>query len=261
MSALLGFSLQGLLFWILARCIPCDARHSHRQKDLLIDLMHCGIMTLYAGTTGLVFVVLGALALHGFDADTITQAFQNRVILDYPIALQVFTMFIIADIWTFSWHRAFHSARLWKFHKLHHSPVHMDWLSSYRFHPVNQILAFAPYGAILFWAGFGGEAFFWFGILKTFHAFLTHANINWNFGWFNYVIASPIYHRWHHSAEPAAWGKNFASTFPILDLLAGSYYMPKDRLPLDLGVGLPPIAPPAAAEPVSALPLCKPAPL
>ncbi|MBV8938488.1 MAG: sterol desaturase family protein, partial [Alphaproteobacteria bacterium] len=30
--------------------------------------------------------------------------------------------------------------------------------------------------------------------------------------------------------------RNFAPTFPMLDILFGTFYMPKDRLPQDYGV-------------------------
>ena len=54
-----------------------------------------------------------------------------------------------------------------------------------------------------------------------------HANLNWTFGPFRYVLASPVFHRWHHVREPAIHDKNFAPTFPIFDLMFGTFHMPK----------------------------------
>ena len=55
---------------------------------------------------------------------------------------------------------------------------------------------------------------------------LVHANLNWTFGPFRYVFASPVFHRWHHTNETEGLDKNFAPTFPVLDLVFGTFYMP-----------------------------------
>jgi sterol desaturase/sphingolipid hydroxylase (fatty acid hydroxylase superfamily) len=61
------------------------------------------------------------------------------------------------------------------------------------------------------------------------------------------VIASPVYHRWHHSAAPAAINKNFAGLFPFWDRVFGTLHLPKDRQPTTFGVVGD--APPAAFLP------------
>jgi len=66
-----------------------------------------------------------------------------------------------------------------------------------------------------------------------------HANLNWSLGPFKYVIASPVFHRWHHTALDRGGSKNFAGTFPILDVLFGTFYMPKGELPDQYGIGDP----------------------
>src|SRR5262249_47599499 len=64
---------------------------------------------------------------------------------------------------------------------------------------------------------------------------LVHANLNWTFGPLRYAIASPVFHRWHHTHLDEGGNKNFAPTFPVLDLVFGTFYMPKGRLPLNFG--------------------------
>ena len=66
---------------------------------------------------------------------------------------------------------------------------------------------------------------------------MVHANLNWTFGPLRYVFASPVFHRWHHVAEGEGINKNFASTFPILDLIFGTFYMPAGQLPANFGNG------------------------
>ncbi len=54
------------------------------------------------------------------------------------------------------------------------------------------------------------------------------------------MIASPVFHRWHHVSDPQVRDKNFAPTFPVLDLMFGTFYMPKGQLPEGYGVeGVP----------------------
>jgi sterol desaturase/sphingolipid hydroxylase (fatty acid hydroxylase superfamily) len=50
------------------------------------------------------------------------------------------------------------------------------------------------------------------------------------------VIATPVFHRWHHTAAERGGEKNFAATFPLLDLMFGTFYMPKGELPDSYGI-------------------------
>jgi sterol desaturase/sphingolipid hydroxylase (fatty acid hydroxylase superfamily) len=63
-----------------------------------------------------------------------------------------------------------------------------------------------------------------------------HANLNWTLGPFKYLIAGPVFHRWHHTTAERGGEKNFASTFPFIDLAFGTYYMPSHELPGRYGI-------------------------
>src|SRR4030095_8565844 len=67
-------------------------------------------------------------------------------------------------------------------------------------------------------------------------ALLLHADVSWSFGPLRYVIASPRFHRWHHTTEEEGLDKNFAGLFPFLDLIFGTFYMPPGREPFRFGV-------------------------
>ena len=62
-------------------------------------------------------------------------------------------------------------------------------------------------------------------------AILLHANLDWDWGPLRSVVASPRFHRWHHTTAERGGEKNFASTFPVLDLMFGTFYMPKNEVP------------------------------
>ena len=56
---------------------------------------------------------------------------------------------------------------------------------------------------------------------------MIHVNSRISYGPLKYLIAEPRYHRIHHSVERKHWDKNFASFFPIWDIIFGTAYFPK----------------------------------
>ena len=70
----------------------------------------------------------------------------------------------------------------------------------------------------------------------TLYALLLHANVSWDFGPLRLVLASPAFHRWHHTTEAEGLDKNFAGLFPFLDLGFGSLYLPRGRRPERFGL-------------------------
>jgi hypothetical protein len=63
-----------------------------------------------------------------------------------------------------------------------------------------------------------------------------HADVNWTFGPLRYVLVSPAFHRWHHSKQPEAIDKNFATVLPLWDVIFGTLYFPKGETPGNFGV-------------------------
>jgi sterol desaturase/sphingolipid hydroxylase (fatty acid hydroxylase superfamily) len=85
-------------------------------------------------------------------------------------------------------------------------------------------------------AGISPNVFVVLGPITIAHSAFVHANLHWTLGPFKYVIAGPVFHRWHHTAAERGGEKNFAATFPILDILFGTFYMPVGQLPDQYGV-------------------------
>ena len=71
------------------------------------------------------------------------------------------------------------------------------------------------------------------------HSILLHANVRLSFGPLRWVIASPVFHHWHHAARPDAQGKNFAGQLSVLDKLFGTMYMPAGQTPERSGLDEP----------------------
>jgi sterol desaturase/sphingolipid hydroxylase (fatty acid hydroxylase superfamily) len=133
-------------------------------------------------------------------------------------------------------HRFFHTARMWKYHAVHHAPESLDWMHAVRFHPVNYVCHGLMATVIALWIGFPPAALIALTPFNVLFSAMVHANLNWTFGPLRYVIASPVYHRWHHTGPDEGGSKNFAPTFPVLDLMFGTFYMPTDRIPGPTGL-------------------------
>jgi sterol desaturase/sphingolipid hydroxylase (fatty acid hydroxylase superfamily) len=101
---------------------------------------------------------------------------------------------------------------------------------------VNIFLGSVATDVILLLVGISPNVFVFLGPFTVAHSAFVHANLNWTLGPFRYVLAGPVFHRWHHTAADEGGEKNYASTFPILDVLFGTFYMPEHKLPALYGI-------------------------
>ena len=192
----------------------------------------------YAAVTA---VVAGLMRLTGRDLDPLSAEGWGPVGRQ-PLWLQAAEALALADLVFYWTHRLFHTTRLWPFHAVHHSSPHLDWLSAMRFHPVNDILSRVFQAVPLVLLGFAPAAVVCVVPVAVAFIVLTHADVPWTWGPLRYVVVSPVYHHWHHSADRAARGKNFAGVFVAWDWLFGTLYFPRGWRPSAYGVtggGLP----------------------
>ncbi len=180
-----------------------------------------------------VAVVLG----HARDKAGVQAFVGHRTILArQPRALQVVELLLVADLCGYWVHRAFHARRLWPFHAVHHSSADLHWLSAARVHPINEVAGKLATVLPLLAFGFDLGATLAVAPLLTLYAIFLHANVRFDAGPLRYVIATPAFHRWHHTSQAEGMDKNFAGLFPFLDLLFGTFYMPRGRRPERFGV-------------------------
>lgn len=153
-----------------------------------------------------------------------------------PIWLQIIEIYTATDIIGYWTHRLFHRGKWWPFHAVHHSSEDLDWLSSVRLHPVNDLVSKFCQVTPLLLLGFNPFATLSAAPFFTLYAILLHAAVDWDFGPLRGVITSPVFHRWHHSKDREAWDKNFGGLLVIWDRIFGTYYMPKGRVPENFGI-------------------------
>jgi sterol desaturase/sphingolipid hydroxylase (fatty acid hydroxylase superfamily) len=153
-----------------------------------------------------------------------------------PLWVQGAIAIVIGDFigyWTHRWH---HTRQLWDYHAVHHSAEIVDWLTAVRLHPVNDIISRVMQASPLLILGISPIAVEFYVPFLSSYVALIHANISWTYGPFRYVLASPAFHRWHHTMDEEGWGKNFAGLFPIYDVIFGTFYMPRGRQPKNFGL-------------------------
>jgi sterol desaturase/sphingolipid hydroxylase (fatty acid hydroxylase superfamily) len=210
-----------------------------RKRELVTDLCYWFAIPLLARYVRIGLLVLGAAFLFNITtAEGLVEFYDDGhgPLAQLPLWLQAGLFLFGSDLMMYWIHRTFHRPALWKYHAVHHSSKELDWISAARFHPVNIFLGSVLTDVVLLLAGISPNVLVFLGPFTIAHSAFVHANMNWTLGPFRYVLAGPVFHRWHHTAAEQGGEKNFASTFPILDLAFGTYYMPKEALPQTYGV-------------------------
>ena len=233
------------LFWVVEHLLGNKRGRPWRRPRMLVDLGLYVFDAVITKPINLVVISIAAVALlipAGVISWEALKAGQYQgfgPLSRLPGWGQFLAAFLLGDFLLYWIHRWFHGKRLWRFHAVHHSSEQLDWLSSVRGHPVNDIVANAMLFFPFLLLGFGPGASAGAGPALGVFALLGHADVDWDWGPFRHVITSPVYHRWHHSKDPAAIDKNFASFLPLWDILFGTHYLPKDRRPQDFGIHEP----------------------
>jgi len=225
-------------FGVLSRWFPCNrGQPGFVSRETADDVLYYFVSVLFY--TGLAAGVAAWLvrAVSSGDAAAAVKAMQegHSRLGRAPLVIQIAIVFLLTDLIQYWLHRAFHARPLWPFHAVHHSARQVDWTTAFRVHPVNYLIYSASVGVLTQLMSFSPLVFVVIAPINFFLAAMVHANLNWTFGPFKYVLASPVFHRWHHCSDPAARDTNFAPTFSFLDVMFGTFHMPEGRLPADYG--------------------------
>ncbi len=227
----------GLTLGLLERLFPATPPDLLHRPGIAIDALYwlfTPLVTKSITTIALAIAACSAYALFGWPITG--EAMKGfGPIAAQPTWLQAIELLIAADLTGYWVHRWFHVTPLWRFHAIHHSPKQLDWLSAYRMHPLNDALARIAQTLPLLLLGFSPLVIAGFVPFIVIYVVFLHANIGWTFGPFRHVLASPTFHRWHHTSEQEGIDRNYATLFPIWDVLFGTYYVPR-RQPARYGV-------------------------
>ena len=134
---------------------------------------------------------------------------------------------LLFDVWQYWVHRLQHTIPFfWETHKFHHSETALNSSTIARHHVLNNLLFLILYLPVLIMLGPQTPHFIALFLMFKFWGFVNHTNLRLNLGPLTGVIAGPQWHRIHHSLDANHHNKNFATFFPFLDILFGTYHRP-----------------------------------
>lgn len=164
--------------------------------------------------------------------------FRNSI-AKQPMLLQAIEVILLSDFLIYWGHRLQHKVDfLWRFHKVHHSVEHLDWLAAHREHPLDSVYTIGLINLPAFMLGFPLEAIAGVIAFRGIWAIYIHSNVRLPIGPLKKLIGAPELHHWHHDIERDRG--NYANLSPLMDIIFGTYVCPdkepeafglKDKLP------------------------------
>jgi len=222
---LLNIFFLALLFVPLERLFALRREQGIFRDAWGLDLTYFFVSHLLVQLT----VFLTLMPARTFFAWAVSADLQ-RAVAGQPGWLQFIEVLFVADFSEYWMHRWMHRVPfLWRFHAIHHSIETMDWLAASRLHLVDIVVVRGVTFIPLYLLGFANGPVFAYLVFVSFHAIFIHANVNFRFGWFDWVLATPRFHHWHHSAQQQAVDKNFAVHLPLLDRIFGTLLLPRGQ--------------------------------
>ena len=235
------------VFAVAQRVGRREGRVRPSRRVLRTDLawwFFVGTIGQWLTRAGIVAVVVGAAApfVDSLDDDAI-EAWTTRstALSSQPALLQALEVVVLVDFLGYWLHRGFHRfGPAWRVHAVHHSSTQLTWLSAVRVHPINDAVPNMAGAAVLVLAGFDPTTLAVVVPFFTLYAIGVHADLDWTYGPLRYAVASPVFHRWHHTTEAQGLDKNYAGLLPLWDVLFGTLHLPADQRPTVFGlVGAP----------------------
>lgn len=180
---------------------------------------------------GLIFALLAYFSQWVDDVMPFT--FRDAV-AKQPWFLQVIEVIILSDFLIYWGHRLQHrNDFLWRFHSVHHTSKDLDWIASFREHPLDALYTIGLINLPAIILGFPLHSIAAFIAFRGIWAIYIHSNITLPLGPFRLLLGSPEIHHWHH-----AMGRdvgNYANLSPLMDVIFGTHYCPA-HFPDELGV-------------------------
>ncbi|PJZ70241.1 hypothetical protein CH373_12515 [Leptospira perolatii] len=156
----------------------------------------------------------------------------------FPLVVQIFVVIFLSDLFIYWAHRLSHKYDiLWRFHKIHHTAEHLDWLAAFREHPLDNIYTRVIVNIPALVLGFPLEAIGSFVIFRGVWGNFIHSNTDFGLGPLKYILGTPRLHHWHHDLDKNS-SCNFANLMPMMDVLFGTFYDP-GKMPEKYGIDDP----------------------
>jgi sterol desaturase/sphingolipid hydroxylase (fatty acid hydroxylase superfamily) len=232
---LVHFLLVALIFIPLERMFAIYPEQKILRRAWFNDLIYWAANGQIIGFA-LSVIVSGIILVSGWLVGPTIQG----AVAAQPYWLQFIEALVLSDIGFYFTHRAFHAVpSLWRFHAIHHSIEELDWLAGARVHPVDQIITKGVSLLPVFALGFSDVVIGAYMLLYAWQTVYIHSNVKIKVGPLRWILASPEFHRWHHSKDREARDHNFAAQLSLVDILFGTLHMPSGKWPTAYGIDTP----------------------
>ncbi|MCX6398175.1 MAG: sterol desaturase family protein [Propionibacteriales bacterium] len=217
------------LFFSALVFLPLEHYLARRQIAVLRDGWRTDATYFFLSHVLVQFILIAVTASTSAVAAAIAIPRATAIVAALPGWVQFLLAVFLADVAQATLHRAYHRiSTLWRFHAVHHSSRDLDWLAGSRVHFVETVLTRSIVLLPLVVLGFSTSTVNAYVILVGLQAVVAHANVDIRFGWLEYVLVLPRYHHWHHARHVDYWDRNYAIHLPLVDMLMGSFKLPRD---------------------------------
>lgn len=217
--------------------VPIERALAARPQPVLRPEWRTDLAYFFVGHVLIQAVLISVTAITGWALVWVAWEPLAQVIGALPWWLQFPLAVLVADLAQALLHRAYHRVPwLWRFHAVHHSSRHIDWLAGSRMHLVEVMLTRSLVLLPLLALGFAPGVVNAYVVLVGLQAVLAHANLGLDFGWLERVLVLPRYHHWHHARDPAYADANYAIHLPLVDRLLGTHRLPRQGWPAEYGL-------------------------
>lgn len=156
--------------------------------------------------------------------------------VDMPLWARAALAIVAGDLLVYAFHRACHAVPLlWRFHAVHHSSEHLDWLAAHREHPVDGVLTQLAQNLPAFALALPMQSVAGIIVFRGMWAIFIHSNVRLPLGPLRLLLGAPDLHHWHH-ARVGETRHNFANLAPWIDVLFGTYHRPRADETWDVGL-------------------------
>ena len=228
------------IFVPLERLFALHPQKTFRQA-VFVDLGYYFLSSLLPA-----LLLSAPLAIIAWAAHRLVPGSVHAAVAAWPIWLRALAALLVGEVGFYWGHRWTHEIpMLWRFHAIHHSAGHLDFLVNTRAHPVDMVLVRLCGLVPLYIVGLAGPVGasatlipLLIVLLGTVWGFFIHANIRWRLGPLEWLVSTPAFHHWHHTLA-APTDRNYAAMLPWLDRIFGTFYLPKAEWPSQYGINAP----------------------
>ena len=213
--------LVGVLFSLLEWAMPARPAQRRLRPRWATDLMFfLGQQLLFGGGVTLLLGWLSGALEQGSGLSVLRRSYAAQ-----PLWLQTLIAVTLGDMLMYWGHRLQHRYELlWRFHAVHHTSEHLDFLAAYREHPLDGLYTQTLMNLPAIVLGLRVEAVLGVITFRSLWAIFIHSNVRLPLGPLRMLFGAPELHHHHHARDREAG--NYANLAPWIDWLFGTYHLP-----------------------------------